>query len=187
MKRAKLVKHIKLVHGTGLKWWRTCPYCDYKTIRKVFFIHHLITDHGVKLQLIDCLYCNYLAENEFDLKSHLWKEHGVKEEYQCPECEYRFKDYTAFISHLRDEHTQDKDRVKENLCPYCAYKTQSKTLFEHHLWIKHGIGGKWYICPVPKCSFKSKHQASYIRHLERFSHGIVKKRKKYNIVNVNNK
>jgi len=187
IRRVKLNNHINGVHGDELKWWGKCPYCDYEPVQKVFFIHHLITDHEVKLQLLDCLYCTYLAKDELDLKSHLWKTHRVKEEYQCPQCEYRSKNYTTFISHLRDEHAQDRHRLKESSCPYCDYKTQNKALFEHHLWIRHDIGGKWYICPDPNCSFKSKHQSSYHRHLERSSHGIAKKRKKYNILKVNNK
>lgn len=187
IRRVKLIKHIKLVHGDELKWWGKCPYCDYKPIKKVFFIHHLITVHDIKLPLVDCLYCDYLAKNKLDLKSHLWKAHRVKEDYQCPQCEYRSRSYVDFISHLRDEHAQDKHGSTENRCPYCNYKTQDKRLFKRHLWVKHDIGGKWYICPDPNCSFKSKHQSSYHRHLERYSHGIVKKQKKYAILKENNK
>jgi len=187
MKRGKLVKHIKLVHEDEIKWWGKCPYCDYEPIRRVFLIHHLITDHGLKLPLNDCLYCDYLAKNEFDLKSHLWNAHGVKREHQCPQCEYQSQDYTIFISHLRGIHAHDRHILNENMCSYCEYKTQNKALFEHHLWIKHNIGEKWYICPDPTCSFKSKHQTSYSRHIRRTNHGVsIKKYKKYGIQRINN-
>jgi len=185
---ALLVKHIKIMHGTELRWWNKCPYCDYEPIQKIFLIHHLIIDHHVKLTLFDCVYCDHLAENELNLKFHLWKFHGIKEEYPCQYCEYISKNYFDLISHLRAEHTPDKHSLKEKLCPFCDYKCKNKTLLEQHLWIKHELGGKWYICPDLGCSFKSKHHSSYIRHLKRTSHGVlIKQYKKYNILKIDNK
>ena len=106
----KLQKHMKNFHGRKI---HRCPYCDYKTSKKMGTEKHL--DNHMKT-----------------VHHQLFKWFEIKD-LMCPHCEYTSNTSSDLAQHVRVIH----DRVKDKICPHCDYASHYSSTLDFHITVVH--------------------------------------------------
>ncbi|XP_045781740.1 B-cell lymphoma 6 protein homolog isoform X4 [Maniola jurtina] len=108
--------------------------------------------------------CNY-CDKRYRIMRGL-RKHLTMTTKDCPYCELRFCNTSAFIVHKLNVHNVD-DRIN---CEACDFKCSSKMVLDRHLKIFHKLG-KIYSCK--QCDYDTFNVQSLYRH--RVNHTTVKR------------
>lgn len=143
-----LLDHMATKHNIGTIQTYKCEFCDIKPFsQKIHLDNHVKTAHQ-KGELIYCDEegCDYYAYREWYIIAHKKNKHTNEREFQCADCELKFKQKSHLVTHRNEQHNENFELIA---CTQdgCDNKFVRDSGLRRHLWHKHKIGeGEEYHC-----------------------------------------
>lgn len=113
-----------------------CPECGTKLDESDHkqLLTHIIIDclHLSRRLLYICMYCSEKMASLADSMQHI-KSFHTRQQFQCRECHYIFKEQTQFDQHQTHSHSNSSEALVLLKCPVCGTELNSANDYSFHL------------------------------------------------------
>ena len=165
--RPDLKMHVQRRHNPNRAMEFTCQFCSKKYLTKEGVDYHVRVTH-LKENCYKCDKCSYATANEAQLKIHCERVHDDPDAggigtlgYNCKSCGYSCLSNAGLLSHMRNQHPEDRDIAEQQFevlaCPEqgCKYRTDSKRHLNRHLKTHKILRSHPFPCSFPSCEYRA--------------------------------
>ena len=149
LKRMKLKRHYKKVHGGHPDKNRSCPFCE-----KVFKLRPSIKYLFCHIKVIHC------TESDKDVYKSIadeFKQYKEQNGVKCDQCGKFYYNNSSLRVHKLNEHGTDK-----SICSICACIFKSERHLNHHMAVRHSAP----TIPCEYCGNLYKEKRALYRHIQ---------------------